>query len=807
MASSSYWSIIRPEATTNLITNPSFETNTTGWSTGGTNSIAQTSDQSLFGIYSLECTYGNSLDLATYAITFSAAGTYYFTIYAYLSSDYVGGYVSLAVSDFTGGSITTTSQLSTVSTWTRLEGSITVVSGDLTGTLRVTANSAITAGLVYLDGAQIENKAYATTYCDGDQDGCSWAGTVHASKSTRDALSASGGRVLNLADDLGFIPNEQDGTGMARVNNLASPQALQVGERFEGQTIQGRSFTISGSIVGTTVANFHSQKSDLISALSPNTVKINERSMPRLMRYSGATIEKEITAVYDGGLENGLPQGWTAVDYRLRLLAHDPLFYQLGESSTVLDSNDNATFSYIAHRTSAGTWDNMTHSGGTVSSVNALAEDDTYIYVGGNFTNWNGIANADYIVRWNKETETWSALGTGFNASCLVITIAPDGTVYAGGTFTTAGGGGANYIASWDGSSWSALGTGLNASSRDIAISDTGTLYVTGSFTTAGGTTVNGIAQWDGSTWAVVGTGTGLAGGGTEGFAIALFNTDLYLGGNFISVDGVSTNYIAKWNGSNWTALSTGMDNVVYSLYIDANENLYVGGNFTTAGGGAAAKIAKWNGLAWSALSTGLNDIAYALVFYDGNLYAGGSFTGAGGTTLSDGLAIWNGSTWAHSDIDLPNASTVNALVVSSTGLYAGFDTTGTTYYAGSTTITYTGTERAYPIIKIKRTGGTSAKIQSLRNETTGAVLYFDYALLDGETLTIDTRPNKQSMTSSFRGNVYGDLLPNSDFGSFYLLHGNSGSQDNVITCFVNEVGSPTVTATAQWRNAYVSED
>src|SRR5262249_44912063 len=59
--------------------------------------------------------------------------------------------------------------------------------------------------------------------------------------------------------------------------------------------------------------------------------------------------------------------------------------------------------------------------------------------------------------------------------------------LYAGGSFTSAGGVAANRIAKWDGSSWSALGTGMNNSSVDaLAVHDDGTgpaLFAGGGFT------------------------------------------------------------------------------------------------------------------------------------------------------------------------------------------------------------------------------------------------------------------------------------------------------------------------------------
>ncbi len=78
---------------------------------------------------------------------------------------------------------------------------------------------------------------------------------------------------------------------------------------------------------------------------------------------------------------------------------------------------------------------------------------------------------------------------------------------------------------------------------------------------------------------------------------------NLYAGGNFTTAGGVTVNYIAKWDGTSWSALGSGMNGTVYALAVDASGNLYAGGGFTTAGGVAANNIAKWNGTSWSALA------------------------------------------------------------------------------------------------------------------------------------------------------------------------------------------------------------
>ena len=121
--------------------------------------------------------------------------------------------------------------------------------------------------------------------------------------------------------------------------------------------------------------------------------------------------------------------------------------------------------------------------------------------------------------------------------------------------------------------------------------------------------------------------------------------------------------------------------------------------------------------------------------------------------------------------------------------------------------MTYNGTAKAYPTIKIRRSGGTSATVGTLANQITGAALYLSYALQDGEELTIVTQPGEQSITSSFAGNVYADLGPSSDLGQFYLQPGVTASLDNTITAWVDAAGSPTITYYMYWRDTYLSQD
>ena len=154
----------------------------------------------------------------------------------------------------------------------------------------------------------------------------------------------------------------------------------------------------------------------------------------------------------------------------------------------------------------------------------------------------------------------------------VVRALAVSGTdVYAGGDFTNASSISANCVAKWDGTNWTALGSGMGngpflspPSVRALAVSGSN-LYAGGFFTSAGGISAN-VAKWDGSSWTAL--GSGVSGGESGGLVLALAatGTNVYAGGDFTKAGGISASYIAKWDGSSWTALGSGMNDDVWAL-------------------------------------------------------------------------------------------------------------------------------------------------------------------------------------------------------------------------------------------------
>jgi hypothetical protein len=220
---------------------------------------------------------------------------------------------------------------------------------------------------------------------------------------------------------------------------------------------------------------------------------------------------------------------------------------------------------------------------------------------------------------------------------------------------------------------WVSLNAGIPGADHwvnAIVADGNGNVYAGGDFTFIGTVPANHIAKWNGSTWSALGSGMN-----NSVSALAVSGTNLYAGGGFTMAGGTTVNYIAKWNGSTWSALGSGITGGDYpsvtALVVDGT-NLYAGGYFTNASGVPANCISKWDGSTWSALGSGIGGSysrVYALAMIATNLYAGGSFTYAGGVT-ANGLAKWNGSAW--SGFGWQTNIIVYALVASGSDLYIG---------------------------------------------------------------------------------------------------------------------------------------
>jgi len=310
------------------------------------------------------------------------------------------------------------------------------------------------------------------------------------------------------------------------------------------------------------------------------------------------------------------------------------------------------------------------------------------LYAGGSFTAAGGI-RANHVARWNGVS--WSPLGEGTNSNVHALVVLDEcrgagPELYEGGSFTMAGGAAASRVARWDGASWTPLGgqieggpftpTVLALAAFDDGSGAGPSLHIAGDFKTIDGATVNNIARWNGSSWSPLANGT-------DGAVSTLAAFDdgsgagpaLYAGGEFIFPSGVAARRVARWNGVEWSALGAGMNGGVAALTVfddgaGGGAALHAAGLFTSADEQPANRIARWNGTTWTPLGSGLNGAAQAMAVFgagtaiESSLFVGGSFTMAGGVAVS-GVARWNGATWASL------GGGTNAIVLALAGLDA----------------------------------------------------------------------------------------------------------------------------------------
>lgn len=307
------------------------------------------------------------------------------------------------------------------------------------------------------------------------------------------------------------------------------------------------------------------------------------------------------------------------------------------------------------------------------------------LYVAGDLNLAGGITAG--IARWDGTQ--WDIPGGGVDDTVRALLVADFGggpKLYLGGDFGLAGGTIATGLAAWDGTSWTAPGSLAGTNNGDVfslAQHDFGNgpeLVVGGSFNQVSGVAAAGIARWDGTTWAPV--GTGVVGTVT---ALASFNEgfgpQLVAAGDLSMAGGHPVSRIARWDGASWQALATGLDGDCYTLAVHdagAGPTLFAGGFFKEAGGQVAICIASWRAGSWRALGEGFDeDVLAAVMFDDGSgpaLYVGGSFSSIGGVAISH-IARFDGAHWSTVGTGGP-LGVVRCLIVHDDGagpeLYAG---------------------------------------------------------------------------------------------------------------------------------------
>ena len=399
---------------------------------------------------------------------------------------------------------------------------------------------------------------------------------------------------------------------------------------------------------------------------------------PTVMQPDNSTLAAARVALWNGTQWEALGNGFNNDVNSLSLDASGNLY----AGGLFTGSSDGATgFHYVAQWNGAwqpvGTPDNPDVFEGvnvvTIQSGDLMAAGSMQL-IGTELVNglgiWDGIA--------------WAGVGgQGLDASVEALHLTSTGDLYAGGNFGYAGDVLVNYVAYRSNGQWFAMGQGTNGTVSTITQGPDNTVYVGGDFSSvfqSDGTEllVYNIASWDGSTWSALGTGFN-----NDVKSIYVDGTTVYAAGEFTQ-DGseqVSVNYMAAWDGSTWTVPGGGMDGAVFALGKDVNGNIVAGGAFTSAGSVAnTGFVAAWDGAAWGPLSatTAFNGNVYAMATdAEGVLAIGGAFTEVEAGVSANYIAQWSGTGWSPLGTALGNG-TSNCCVMA-----IGYDETGTLVAGG----------------------------------------------------------------------------------------------------------------------------
>ena len=406
----------------------------------------------------------------------------------------------------------------------------------------------------------------------------------------------------------------------------------------------------------------------------------------------GSQETRNYLAAFDG---SGAVLPWNpgASSYVLTLAVSGSTVYAGGYFTGVGGGDGSqATRNYLAAFDASGAV--LPWNPGANNFVNSLAVAGTTVYAGGAFTfagnGGTGNRSRNYLAAFSTSTGALSTWNPGANSQVNTLAIS-GGTVYAGGYFSAAGGGAGLetrlYLAAFDSSGegdLTAWNPGTNNVVFELAASG-GTVYAGGYFSTAGGgdgsqVTRNNLAAFDAS-GAVLPWNPNPASANV--FALTASGSSVYVGGNFSSVGGTTTprNYLAAFDASgNLSAWNPGANNSVNTLAVSGS-TVYAGGQFSQAGGGEGNQeqrlflaafdlnggLTSWN--------PGANSYVYSLAASGSTVYAGGTFSvvggGDGSQTARNYLAAFDASgavlPWN------PGANNfVNSLAVAGTTVYAG---------------------------------------------------------------------------------------------------------------------------------------
>lgn len=817
-----FFSVIIPEATINLIANPSMELNLTGYNNVGGSAPTRTMVESRRGAWGL-----TNSPAATQGIYYTPVPLVSGTTYTF-SLDFLGrgGFTyRIYFADAAGALLGTAKVFTATGGWERPEVTYTETS---TADRRVyVIQDSVSAGGIpfYADGFQVEAKTYATTYCDGDCLGLVpgrqdffWSGLQHASSSQR-LLCRAGGREIPL-QQLGFRVLGYLGAGMPPIRNDAQPYGWQDGSYYERSAAQDRQFTLTGYLEARTLSQLQSKRLGLIEILRIDETIPTE---PMVLRYrytskrNSAENAVDLRCLYTGGLE-GQIDNVNQERIGLSFVAFDPFAYSDHEEGTSLFTgteslayNDDTMF----YQKPDGSWGSRA---GLLTG--GIVVNNYLIYY----------ARANVIYQYDPLQDVETVLGTA-NGAVYAFAVGSNGALYVGGAFTTIDAVGRAGIAKYYLGAWSSIGTGVTGTGSVftlavVPVTSLGLEYIVagGDFTNMGGVAAaDNIAYWDNAAWNAMGTGLN---GTVYAVAHKPGTNRVTIGGAFTDGFGVSfADRLAYFDlltliGAEFTFV--GPNATVRDLIFDRFGTMYIVGDFTTVEGVTVNYIAtrRSDTGVWATIGGGSNGALTRITLSvdQSRVYAGGGAATAVSFVSTDIqydlAAWWSGLDWLPLGLQANGNGTLEKMLVygPKNRVILGFNTTAAAVNAGVsilTTIRNNGSAKTYPVFRLQIQTpplGASGRLLFIINEKTGGSVYFNdlfssgagLTVYDTETIDLILQPGRVLLVSSVRGVLSTKLASSSNLPDLVLLPG-----DNVLRLWHSTIPLMTIF----WRERFWGVD
>ncbi len=271
------------------------------------------------------------------------------------------------------------------------------------------------------------------------------------------------------------------------------------------------------------------------------------------------------------------------------------------------------------------------------STVRALLwQSDGSLLAGGDFTSAGGAVRSR-LCRFTAAGSLDEAFNPGADGPVHCLAAQADGRLLAGGEFSLAGGQLRNNLARFspDGAADPAFNPDMNSTVRCLELHDSDWIYTGGNFSRTGGVLSNRFVR--------------LTENGVRDAAYApdvTFNTfsaalqpdgRMLIGGFFNTVGGVTRSNLARLlaSGAVDTDFAPSADDIVRGLLVQPDGRIIIAGNFALVNGVSRSRIARL--LSNGTLDTTFNpsvtggDIYSCALQTDGRILLGGSFTAVGG--------------------------------------------------------------------------------------------------------------------------------------------------------------------------------